>query len=897
MEAVAQEIQIPQPMRASDYQKPEFTYDAITLRIVVTTASDVTSQVEFCLKDGPGREQSQVGQPVSNFTLDCDDKLDVREVCIGGVALSPEHWSIKNGTLTVSLLQPLENPQIKITSKLDPLANTSAHGLYASGETMITQLESTEARRMFPCLDRPDVMSTWHYELTAPKDEYPTVLAGGTLVSCTEEPGNENNLVWIYENETPTPCYLSAVALGKYEKIEDTYQTKDGRGIKLELYTEKGRRDLGALAMKSLKEAMEWDEGKFDFTTSAQEYRIVVSSVFNFGAMENRRLNVFSDRAALFDPTMHTDADARTIKSVIGHEFFHDKSGNDVTLRDWFQIVLKEGLTVFREQLFMEETGGAGDKVSRIRLLESKVFMEDDSPVSKPILPDDAIDIKNLYTYLSYFKGAEVVRMIHTMIGDERFVKAMKKYIDTYKGQAVTIDEFIGVMAGVGGINLDQFKETWYKQEGVPKCDVTTEYNEAEGTYSVTVAQTPAREGQKPFNFPFAMALFDADGNEMPLELVEQDESQSNIGRGILNITQPTQTFAFKNISSRPVASMLRNYSAPVRLNFEQSLADAVHIIKHESDVINQYKAGQKVLMNELVKCAQEGTEPSVEIFDTLFKLIETSPDMAVELLTLPGVGTIVQNLPEYDFNAANKAQFAMRKLVAQKFEPYLRYLVEDLSQDSSYGVAGDKATYKADSASINRRRLNNLAQWYLAALENPIDTVVSRNNALAADNMTNKMAGLQRVAGSTQSELRAATLKESYEAMKHDEILFQKWLTVLSTSNVEGVADEIRAAAQLPEFKGAVANYVGALYMRFTENPQFHDPEGKGYEVLADKIIELNTVNAGIGARLAEAFNVFDKLPAVQKALMEKSIRRIAELPDLDKEIRGNIEPLLAHA
>ncbi len=881
------------PLRASDYKPSEHTTDHVTFKLIVQSAADVTSQVDFCLRNSAeptGTDQT----PIKDFSLDCDKNLAVKDVTINGTVLAADCWRIENDKLIVSLPDSLPNPNISITSQLNPQSVTTGEGLYPAGEALITQCESINFRQMAPMFDRPDVMPKWTYVIDAPTQEFPTVLAGGTLESCTEK---DSKKVYVYQNETPTPCYLTAVALGKYSKIEDEFLTKDGRTIKLEVYVEPGKEGMGKLPMKVLKDAMAWDEERFGFTTSAQEYRIVVSPNFNAGAMENRRLNIFNERYAFFDPRVHTDEDARNVGTVVSHEFFHDKTGNDVTLRDWFEIVLKEGLTVFREQKFMEETGDPTTAaISRLRFLQDKMFPKDDAPTSMPLLPQEVGKLDTLYDALRYEKGAEVVRMIYTMIGDDLFVEALKEYIHRFNGQAVTVNDFIDVMAEVGKIDLKQFRETWYEQEGVAECGVTTEYDPVKKTFTMNVTQKPAKEGQKPYHFPLNVALFSQDGTTIPLKLAAQVGShEHDLKRGMLHVTEETQTFVFTDVQSEPVPSVMRNYSAPVRLKMEQSRTEAQFLMKHETDPVNRFLACQKAVVGEITRSIEEGVDPSVEIFGDIIKLIETDPSMAAELMVPPSIEVIVQSMPTADYEAARKARAKMMRLVATQFESYFRYFCDEVNQESQYDKPGDDSTYKTDGRSCARRKLYNSACTYLMTLGKTQDTKESLNMLEFGDNMTFKQAALGRVANSENLELRGNFLKQEYEKSKKDPILFQKWLTVLAGSDCDSVIDDVRAALTLPEYDRTVANNTYSLILKFASNPRMHDSSGKGYELLADEIITMNSLNGSVAARLSDEFKVYPKLPPHLQSVMLPHLQRILATPNLDKGVSEHIKPLFS--
>ena len=560
-------------------------------------------------------------------------------------------------------------------SRFIPETNTALEGLYKSGGNFCTQCEAEGFRRITWFLDRPDALATYRTTITAEKARYPVLLSNGNLVESADLPGGLHRAVW--HDPWPKPAYLFALVAGDLGVHEDTYVTGSGREVACKIYVERGNEDRCAWAMEALKNAMRWDEEVFGLEYDLDIYMIVAVGDFNMGAMENKGLNVFNDKFVLARPDTATDGDYEFIESVIAHEYFHNWTGNRVTCRDWFQLSLKEGLTVFRDQQFSADMRSAAVKrIGDVRMLRARQFPEDAGPLAHPIRPDSYIEINNFYTATVYEKGAEVVRMIHTLLGPEGFRKGMDLYFERHDGQAVTCEDFIAAMEAATGVDLDRFRR-WYLQAGTPKLKATGHYDETAETYELTLSQTcaptPGQEVKEPFHIPVAVGLIDGAGSDMPLRLVGEDRADA-LSTRVLELIKPVQTFRFAGIAERPTPSILRGFSAPVIVEQVLKEADRLHLMAHDNDPFNRWQAAQDIaldLLLRMVRAVQRGKEPPADpaFVAALGRTLadETlDPAFAAEMLALPGEDVIAERMDVVDVEAVHSARKALALAVAR---------------------------------------------------------------------------------------------------------------------------------------------------------------------------------------------------------------------------------------
>ena len=660
--------QAPAPIFLKDYQPPCFLISQVDLIIDLYNDYATVQSTLRCQRN------SMSSNKATDLCLHGED-LFLREVSLDGVKLDGSSFKTNEKSLTVF---NVPNEFTLTTSvKVYPQNNKSFMGLYQSRGNFCTQCEAEGFRRITYFLDRPDVMSRFTVTLSADRQTCPFLLSNGNLVEQGESEGGRHWARW--QDPSLKPCYLFALVAGDFDHIEDTYQTMSGREVALKFYLEKGFGDQGRFALASLKRAMQWDEQTFGLEYDLDIYMVVAVSDFNMGAMENKGLNVFNTKYVLAKPETATDADYIAIEAVIGHEYFHNWTGNRVTCRDWFQLTLKEGLTVFRDQSFTESLQSAiVARIGEINVVRHQQFAEDAGPLAHPIRPPSYIEINNFYTSTVYRKGAEVIRMIHTLIGADQFRAGMDLYFQRHDGQAVTTEDFIAAMADASGKDFTQFQR-WYHQAGTPVLSVAGEYNADQKTYQLTVTQscptTPDGLEKQPFHLPFSIGLLDAQGQDMALSL--QGENSDVAASGVLDITQNTQQFVFEGVDQIPVPSLNRGFSAPVKVEFDYTLENLAHLIKHDSDPIARWNAAQQLGVELLVEAANKianQQRPTVnslllETWDALLQQSDIDLSLLPFLVTLPSVNYVLSQVKQGDVLSIFKARQFYRQQLAVAFE------------------------------------------------------------------------------------------------------------------------------------------------------------------------------------------------------------------------------------
>jgi aminopeptidase N len=770
--------------------------------------------------------------------------------------------------------------------EIHPETNTALDGLYKSGGNFCSQCEAEGFRRITWFLDRPDALATYRTTITAEKARYPVLLSNGNLVETADLPGGLHRAVW--HDPWPKPAYLFALVAGDLGVREDTYSTGSGREVTCRIYVERGNEDRCGWAMEALKNAMRWDEEVFGLEYDLDIYMIVAVSDFNMGAMENKGLNVFNDKFVLARPDTATDGDYEFIESVIAHEYFHNWTGNRVTCRDWFQLSLKEGLTVFRDQQFSADMRGAAVKrIGDVRMLRARQFPEDAGPLAHPIRPDSYIEINNFYTATIYEKGAEVVRMIHTLLGPEGFRKGLDLYFERHDGQAVTCEDFVAAMEAATGEDLNRFR-LWYVQAGTPKLKATGRYDAAGEIYELTLSQTcpptPGQEAKEPLHIPVAVGLLDEAGGDIPLRLVGENRADAPSTR-MLELTEAVQTFRFADIAEHPTPSILRGFSAPVIV--EQALLekDRLHLMAHDTDPFNRWQAAQDIaleLLLRIVKAVQRGNEPPADpaFVAALGRTLadETlDPAFAAEMLALPGEDVIAERMEVVDVEAVHGARKALALAVAEGLrEPLMEAYRRNLENSAD----------PTDTAAGGRRALKNRALAYLMETGEPeIGDLCLRQYEEAAT-MTDSIAALTQLAH-RDSPHRRRTLADFRQKWAGDKLVLDKWFAVQATSPRADTLARVRELMRDSAFTQQNPNKVRALIGAFaTANPlRFHAADGSGYEFLADRVLELDAGNPQVAARLLTPMGRWHRHDEGRRALMRAQLRRILDHEGLSKD------------
>lgn len=873
-------------------QQPESTPPTINLRDYTPPAYRVDSaEFEFELDDEntlvKSRLQMQCNPacPQPNPPLELFGKeLELLSIRIDGCELMPDEYRIEDESMFIDTVPA--NFVLEVENRINPAANTALEGLYHSGRMLCTQCEAEGFRRITWYPDRPDVMARFTVTLRADKERYPVLLSNGNPVASGEA-GAQHWVRW--EDPFPKPSYLFALVAGQLECIEDRFTTLSGREVILRLYVEKENLGKTDHAMISLKQAMTWDEQTYGREYDLDIFMIVAVNDFNMGAMENKGLNIFNASCVLASPETATDADYYTIQSIIGHEYFHNWSGNRVTCRDWFQLSLKEGFTVFRDQEFSADLNSRGVKrIDDVNVLRTHQFAEDAGPMAHPVRPDHYIEINNFYTVTVYNKGAEVVRMIRNLVGATGFRKGTDLYFERHDGQAVTTEEFVSAIEEATGIDLQHFRN-WYDQAGTPEITVRENYDAEARTFTLSLEQrcppTPGQPEKQPFHIPVAVGLLDEQGQNLALRLAGEDPAQAAMTR-MLSLSQPHQTYRFEDIPCPPRLSVLRGFSAPVKLNMDFDPDRFGFLLAHDSDDFNRWEAGQQLALHNLLALVgeiQAGKEPVVDVtlLDAFGKVLQdTMLDKALvtRIMTLPSESYIADQMEVVDVDAIHQARQWLRRRLAE-------HLQDELTQ--IYKNNAELLPYRFSAEDMARRSLRNMVLGYLMVLDTPALQQLCIDQYKAHRNMTDTMAALSLLAD-VDIPARLAALDDFYLRWQHDPQVVEKWLALQAGSSLPNTLQRVTELLQHQAFDLRNPNKVRALVGRFCAgNPvRFHAADGSGYRFLADRVLELDSLNPGIAARLVKIFSRWRRYDPARQALMKTQLEQIAIKETLSKDV-----------
>ncbi|WP_456373754.1 aminopeptidase N [Thiolapillus sp.] len=744
------------------------------------------------------------------------------------------------------LIDPPDHFVLESEVELAPENNTALEGLYRSNGMFCTQCEAEGFRHITWYLDRPDVMARFKVRLEADRERYPVLLSNGNPLEQGELPDNRHYAEW--EDPHPKPSYLFALVAGDLKYIEENFDTASGRSVRLRIYVEEENIDKCEHAMRSLIKAMRWDEEKYGREYDLDVFNIVAVNDFNMGAMENKGLNIFNSKYVLARPDTATDDDYLGIESVIAHEYFHNWTGNRITCRDWFQLSLKEGFTVYRDQEFSADMGARGVKrIDDVRLLRAHQFAEDDSPMAHPVRPASYMEINNFYTVTVYEKGAEVVRMQAHLLGKELFRKATDLYFERHDGQAVTTDDFVRCMEDASGRNLQQFRH-WYDYAGTPKLKIRGEYHPDEQRYRLRVRQqvpdTPGQTNKPPFHIPLVVGLLDSHGRDMPLQRKDASERPE-----LLEITQSEQIFEFQHVAEMPVPSLLRGFSAPVKLNYPYSDAELVFLMAHDSDGFNRWDAGQELAQRVLLKLVAHAPEAAdllaeySHAFHRALDAAHTDPALLSEVLSLPSETVLGERMEVVDVDGIHLAREQMKAHIG-------RTLYHDLL--AHYRAMTDEGEYQITPQAMGRRRLKNLLLTYLVASGNEQAEELCTTQYRSGKCMTDVIHALA-LAADGNHPARQEMLEDFAARWQEDPLVMDKWFSVQARSSREDTLQNIVRLQEHPAFSVTNPNKVRALIGSFAAaNPvRFHSADGKGYTFLVDKVLQLDSINPQIAARL----------------------------------------------
>jgi aminopeptidase N len=810
------------------------------------------------------------------------EELTLEAVAVDGASLSEGDYSIDQRHLTIFSVPSVF--RLDTVSRIYPRQNTKLMGLYTSSTGFFTLCEAEGFRRITPFLDRPDVMARYRTTLHADRTRYPVLLANGNLVAEGEEETGRHWATW--EDPFPKPCYLFAMVVARLDRMADTFVTRSGRNVLLQFFVEPGKLDQCHFALDCLKQAMTWEEEHYDLEVDLDQYNVVAVGDFNAGAMENKGLNVFNTKLVLARPDISTDADFLYIDRTVAHEYFHNWTGNRVTCRDWFQLSLKEGLTVFREQQYAADRYSAAvDRIQTVRQLRSFQFAEDAGPMAHPVRPQSYMQISNFYTSTVYSKGAEVVRMMHTLMGPEPFRKGIDLYFARHDGQAVTTDDLVQALQDAGGIDFTQFKR-WYDQAGTPRLTICDEYDAGTRTYRLTVEQScPATSEQpdkQPFHIPLTVGLLAPDGSDIPLQL--EDEAAPGNSSRVLSLMHGEDVFSFVNMAARPVPSLGRDFSAPVIIDYDYSEADLLHLLSFDSDPFNRWEAGQRLALNLLLEgIAVHQRGGHVQFPDSLAAAFgrvlaegADDPAFAAEVLVLPTELYIGEQMSVIDPAAIHHVRLAMRRFLGERLRSSLLQTYQAMT------VTGP---YTPDAASSGRRALRNLCLAYLMDLDEADARQLCVVQFDLAGNMTDALSALTSLANNDCAE-RLPALERFYERWQDEPLVVDKWLGVQAMSRLPGTVAAVRSLIEHPAYSRTNPNKVYALIGSFGVNQfQFHAADGSGYALLTEEIAALDSINPQLAARMARNFERWRRFDDGRQQLLKTELQTIAALPGLSGE------------
>lgn len=861
-------MKTPETIYLKDYRPWDFIIDHVDLTFDIGESSTrVSSKTKI-------RKHPETERRASQLVFN-KEKYEVTSVIANGMVLLPGEYESNDDHF--KLASTPDQFELEITSILKPQENTSLEGLYQSGVILCTQCEAEGFRKISPFPDRPDVMATYSCTIIADKNKYPVLLSNGNLVKSGDLDNGRHYVQW--EDPFKKPCYLFALVAGDLAVLEDQFTTMSGRKVDLKIYSEKENIDQCGHAMLSLKQAMKWDEERFGLEYDLDLYQIVAINDFNAGAMENKGLNIFNSKYVLARPESATDDDFMNIQGVIGHEYFHNWTGNRVTLKNWFQLSLKEGLTVFRDQEFSSDLNSRGVKrISCIRNLRAFQFPEDSGPMTHPVRPESYIEMNNFYTMTVYEKGSELVRMIHQLLGETNFQKGMQRYFEKYDGMAVTVEDFVCAMQEASGIDLEHFK-LWYSQSGTPLVKVTRKYEPGKKQLALTFEQIiqPDRnqKEKQPLHIPVKFGILTPDGSEI-----------KQYKNSVIELKKEKERFVFEKVDKNSLPSVFRQFSAPVKIQTDLSDQELAVIMGHDSDEFNRWDAAQTLFFNqikEFVKSIHEGRKLTADKnLIAAFKsaLTDEKADRAflARMLTLPTETEIKDHFEIIDVEAIHTARITLENQLAAALEPQFVKMIENCASSDPNDISHN---------AMADRSMKNLCLSYIGALKTLESTQLVEEHFNNAKNMTDEF-GAFRVLSEIDLDTKQAAVERFYQKWGHDKLVLDKWFSVQAASGLSDTLHQVQSLIGHPDFSINNPNKVRSLiYMLAMFNPiHFHSHDGSGYAFITEKILELDTINHQVAARLTTCFNHWKRYDEKRKGLMKEALERILAVPTLSKNV-----------
>lgn len=873
-------------IRLEDYRPSDWLIDTVDLDISLhPTRTRVRSLLS--LRPNPA------GQRGAPLVLD-GDELSLGALRLDGLLIDEGAYSVTPQTLTLHE-PPARRFTLMIDTEVDPSANTKLMGLYLSSRVYCTQCEADGFRRISYFLDRPDVMSVYTVRLEAAKLVAPVLLSNGNLVAAGEVPGGERHFA-VWHDPHPKPAYLFALVGGALDHVRQNYVTADGRSVELAVYVEPGKAGRAGWAMDSLVRCMRWDERVFGRNYDLDVFNVVAVSDFNMGAMENKGLNIFNDKYVLADPQTATDGDYASIEAIIAHEYFHNWTGNRITCRDWFQLCLKEGLTVFRDQEFSsDERSRPVKRIADVRTLRTTQFSEDAGPLAHPVRPRAYKEINNFYTPTVYEKGAEVIRMLKVLIGDDAFRAGMDLYFERCDGTAATIEEFLACFAEASGRDLTQFAR-WYEQSGTPTIVASGRYDAAARSYTLDLAQTtaptPGQPEKQPVVLPVALGLVGSAG-DLPLTTA----SAAYAGDGLIVLDRPSLSVTFNDVAEPPIPSLLRGFSAPARLELDLSDAELLRLFSVDSDAFNRWQALQTVASRALVAAGRDPSRRDAliatagELAEALGGFLRAQapadPAFAAQVLRLPAQSDIAREIGgNVDPDAIHAAHRGLSAEIGRKLGADLLELRD---------ILNTQAAYSPDAASAGRRALRNEALGLIALAAPDTGARLAAAQFATADNLTDRLAALAAMT-LVPGEAREALIARFAQTYAAEPLVLDKWLMAQALIPEAGTLDRVKALMQHPSFSLGNPNRVRALIGGFAANiTQFNRPDGEGYAFVADMVVALDRTNPQVASRLLGSFKSWRMLEPGRRAQAEGKIAMVAKTPNLSRDVADIAERTLA--
>ncbi|QLE79387.1 aminopeptidase N [Francisella sp. Scap27] len=815
------------------------TFDLDETKTIVTSKINITAN--------PANRES------NTLVLD-GNALKLISIKIDNKELPTAEYKIHDNQLTIE--NAPNDFVLETVVEINPTANTSLEGLYKSGDVFCTQCEATGFRNITYYLDRPDVMASYTVKIIADKKKYPVILSNGDKIESGDISDTQHFAVW--KDPFKKPCYLFALVAGDLASIKDTYTTKSQRKVSLEIYAFKQDIDKCHYAMQAVKDSMKWDEDRFGLEYDLDTFMIVAVPDFNAGAMENKGLNIFNTKYIMASDKTATDKDFELVQSVVGHEYFHNWTGDRVTCRDWFQLSLKEGLTVFRDQEFTADLNSRDVKrIDDVRIIRSAQFAEDASPMSHPIRPESYIEMNNFYTVTVYHKGAEIIRMIHTLLREEGFQKGMKLYFERHDGQAVTCDDFVNAMADANNCDFSLFKR-WYSQSGTPNIKVTENYDAQSQTYSLTLEQTTPSTADKK----------EKQALHIPVNIGLITPKGENIAEQVIELKEQKQTYTFENIAEKPIVSLFRDFSAPVKVEHKRSEEGLLHIVEYDNNAFNRWDSLQQLATNMILNNADVSDE-FLNAFKSILHDKELDKALISDALSIPSESTIAEAMPTI---VVDDIVLSRKKVMNQ--------LADKLKDDwlAVYQQCNDNQPYSLSAEQIAKRKLKGVCLSYLMNASNQNQgTELAQQLFDDADNMTDQQTAFSALLKSNDKQVRENAINEFYSRWKHEDLVVNKWLVSQAQISDDSALDIVKNLASHPAYNAKNPNKVYSLIGGFGANfSQYHRKDGLGYAFMADTVLELDKINHQVAARMARSLMSWKRYDADRQAMMKQALKKI---------------------